>query len=97
MPKPRHDNPHAERQIEAFDLPSWQSAADRLAAAREAERRERLRTELRKVDWESLSPAELAFRWFLDRYESDSTYCEWAHSVREVWKNKLETSGHSHL
>jgi hypothetical protein len=96
VPKPRHDNPHAERQIEARDLPRWQSSIERLEAAREAERRERLHRELRHVDWESLSPAELAFRWFVDRRESDGTYRRWAHATLEAWKNKLETGGHGH-
>jgi hypothetical protein len=88
VPKPRHDNPHAERQIEALDLPCWQSAAEVEAAERQAAALERQRVELRKVDWESLSPAELAFRWFLDRRESDGRYRRWAHEVLEAWKTR---------
>lgn len=50
MPKPRHDNPHAERQISTLGLARWQSRgaiARQHAAAAEAEaKRERERAEL---------------------------------------------------
>lgn len=65
MPKPRHDNPYAERRIVELDLPRWQSRRELDALATERGRRERLFAELSGVAWESLSPAELAFRYML--------------------------------
>lgn len=80
MPKWRHDNPHAEAQIEALDLRSWESVARRLKREREGERRERALAALRGVPWETLSPAELAFRWMLEH--DRERYALWCAEVR---------------
>lgn len=87
----RHDNPHAERQIEAFDLPRWLSRRELAGLAEREALAAKRAAELLAVDWAALSPAELAFRWLL---EHPSEYAAWAHETREAWKTRREATGH---
>lgn len=92
MPKWRHVNPHAEALIDSLDLPSWESAAVRLRREREAARRERESAALRAVNWEGLSPAELAFRWVLEH--DRERYAQWCAEARAAFFAR-KAGGHS--
>jgi hypothetical protein len=80
----RHESPHAEQRIRELALPGWETASDREAKRRADASRAKRQAELASVDWAGLSPAELAFRWMLDRWRPDkrSDYGDWAAAVR---------------
>jgi hypothetical protein len=91
----RHDNPYAERRIRELGLRERPTRADLEREARRAARIAKRAAELAAVDWAALSPAELAFRWMLDRYKSERPcdYATWAAEARESWKQRRE-GGH---
>lgn len=60
MRKWRHDNPHAERQIEALNLPRWRSRAELAAEAAALEATERERAELERKRSHAAELAERA-------------------------------------
>lgn len=69
--------------IDSLDLRSWESVSQRLRREREAARRARELDALRAVDWESLSPAELAFRWVLEH--DRERYAQWCAEGRAAF------------
>lgn len=91
----RHENPFAESRIRSLDLPRWQSASELEAERRATAARAKRAAELAAVNWSELSPAELAFRWLLDRYRPDkqSAYADWAAGVRSEWLARGAASG----
>jgi hypothetical protein len=96
MPRRRHDNPYAEQRIRELGLPGRPTRAELERKAEQEARRAKRAAELAAVDWESLTPAELAFRWFSDRHkwgDRSSVYAQWAAASREAWKQRRE-GGH---
>ena len=96
MPKPRHDNPHAERLIVELDLLAWESQRAKQRKAADAARRDRELAALRAVPWEDLSPAELAFRWMLShhQFERDDAYAQWCAEARAAFQRR-NRGGHT--
>jgi hypothetical protein len=71
--KRRHDNPHAERQIEALNLPRWRSRSELAAEAKALAERERERAEL---DRKRERAAELGAKVRSSRAAADAAAAE---------------------
>lgn len=97
MPKWRHDNAHAERRIVELDLLAWESQRARQRRAREGERREREAAALRAVPWAELTPAELAFRFVVERADRSpyrEIYAAWCAEARAAFAARC-AGGHT--
>jgi hypothetical protein len=92
VPKPRHDNPHAERLIVELDLPAWISQRTRAREAGDAARRERELAALRAYPWAEMTPAELAFVWCWQR--DPQRYAQWCAEARSAFQRK-NRGGHT--
>ena len=88
MPKPRHDNPRAERLIVEYSLQRWRSQRELAREAAKRARVEKLAAELRSVPWDDLTPAELAFRFVLQAadvpgHSAQHEWSRWCAAVRD--------------
>lgn len=95
MPAGRHENRYAERRIRELGLPGRPTRSELEREARREAAKAKRAAALHAVDWAALSPAELAFRWMLDRYRSEQPceYAEWARDARAAWKQRRD-AGH---
>lgn len=95
MPRGRHENPYAERRIRELGLPGRPTRSELEQDARREAARAKRAAALHAIDWAGMSPAELAFRWMLERYRADKPcdYAEWARETRIAWKQRRD-GGH---
>lgn len=97
MPKWTHENRHAERMIVELDLAEWESQRARGRREADAARRERELATRRAVPWAELSPAELAFRWVVERADRSpwrEMYAEWCVEARAAFAAR-RAGGHT--